>query len=373
MMKKTFLTLPLVLCLLAAIAAVAPGLPAEQNDFHLADLQYQLNKAKGELQRIMSLQTKESKKELERLRVEIDQIRKEIEEMLKKESVVLDEEDRNLKQYLVQYKVVTEQLKIEIDTTLKIEKIQIQHESESLKADIPDSKVLLKSIATGNTVFEKRRTPAAPKTIEASLSLPEKATKQNRAPTTNKAPLLDKKALSPTSAEASTNSKKEASSDPAPDGAKDIEEKMVLLGDEIKSVKEALSNGSGSLWKTWVAFGKANLESEHYLKSLKPEERYTLIQENQYTLGSYEIALLSFNRALELNPGDPEMHYLLGETYGEIKDGLSASNHLETARQIFKKNGNRKMSVKADEYAQSLRKKYAIQQEHQCGFTENLC
>jgi tetratricopeptide (TPR) repeat protein len=122
-----------------------------------------------------------------------------------------------------------------------------------------------------------------------------------------------------------------------------------------------------------MALGKANLESERYIKSLKPEERYKLTHKDQYEFGSHAIALLSFKRALTLNPGDADLHYLLGETYDEMNDGRNASAYVEGAKRLYEKKGDRKMAAKAGEYAQSLQKKYALQHERKCKLAETLC
>lgn len=140
-----------------------------------------------------------------------------------------------------------------------------------------------------------------------------------------------------------------------------IEEKMTLYANTIQNLKDSISTNSGNISSQWMALGKANLESERYIKSLKPEERYKLIHKDQYAFGSHAIAILSFKRALTLNPGDANLHYLLGETYDEMNDGRNASAYVESAKRLYEKKGDRKMAAKAGEYAQSLQKKYTLQ------------
>lgn len=373
-MKKISPPLFLILFFFAAGTMVPPAHAEDPNDFNLIALQYQLNKAKMELSRLLPLQTAEAKRELTRLKREIEQIRREIDEELKKEKITLAEEDRNLKKYLVQYKFVVERLKIDIDTALKIEKVQTQAENASLKTNISESKTLLKNILSGNAITGKLKvSPTKPFSphIETSSSADVAkpiTTAINKAPLPKKQDLVTVK-----KAEASENLNKKTSPGVALGEMKDIEKKMTAYGDDIKNIKETLTTSSGNLQNTWVALGKANLESERYLKSLKPEDRYKLVHEDQYAVGSHAIAILSFKRALTLNPGDADLHYLLGETYDEMKDGRSASDYSEWAKRFYAKNGDHKMVVKANEYAQSLRKKYTLYQEHGCNPAETLC
>lgn len=219
-------------------------------------------------------------------------------------------------------------------------------------------------VAPGKPKPSRSAAPGTTPDEEASLKKPDTAKKG-----TDTIAALDTVAASP------KNLGKESAN--APDANAEnkdpIEEKMTLYANTIQNLKDSVSTNSGNTSSQWMALGKANLESERYIKSLKPEERYKLIHKDQYAFGSHAIAILSFKHALTLNPGDADLHYLLGETYDEMNDGRNASAYVEGAKRLYEKKGDRKMAAKAGEYAQSLQKKYALQHERKCKLAGTHC
>jgi tetratricopeptide (TPR) repeat protein len=356
-MKKILLFLFLNLLVIGNYTSPKLSLAAV-DEYNLIALQHQLQKAKKELSRMLAIQSKDMKKELERLKREIERIYKEIEEELKKAQVTIQEEDRNLKQYLVKFKFEVEQIKVEIDTSMKFEKIKAEGENELSMQDISQSSGLWKKITSENASSQKS---IAPPTKQIAQPVATVKIKQETAPEKAK----------PSEPANKANEKKV---DPAiVDESKPVEDKLNQFGADIVKIKEGLANNSGNARNLWVSLAKINLEAERFLKSLDAKERRKYINSDQFALGSYEVAILSIKRALASNANDPDLNFMLGEVYDEINDGLSASNYAEVAKRLYKKKGKYKQAAKAGEYARTLQKKYNIPQESACGFGMMAC
>lgn len=347
-MKKFFVVLALSLLIVGNLSLPKHAL-AEVDEFNLLALQHQLNKAKEELNRLLSTQSKDMKKELERLKRDIERIYREIEEELKKAQVTIQEEDRNLKQYLVKYKFEVEQIKVDIDTNMKIEKIKATVENESTKLDLSQSQGLWKKITS--EVVPKPKSPPTQQKVQAvaTVNLKQEIEKARPAEPAPAAKVAVKQAEKPV--------------EKAAVESKAIEDQLSKFGADIVKIKEDLANDSGNARNLWIALAKLNLEAERFLKSLDAKERYKYINSDQYALGSYQVAILSLKRALSSNANDPDLNYLLSEVYDEINDGLSASNYAEVAKRLYIKKGKRGQAVKVGEYAQALQKKYNIGRE----------
>lgn len=356
-MKKTLLMMLLSFLILGN----SPAVEAVE-DYDLVALQHQLNKAREELGRLMLVQSRDTKKELERLKREIERIYKEIQEELKRAQIVIQEEDRNLKKYLVRYKIEVEKIKIDIDEKMKIEKIKANFESEKSKLDIAQSKGLWQKITSENASTPKSTPSPSPST---EIVPPTIALKEETAP--ERAQPVELAAQAPAAKGGEVSAEKAVADSEA------IDVKMRQFGADIVKIKAELAGRTGNTSHLWVALAKLNMEMERFLKTLDSGERYKYLTSDQYVVGSYEVAILSIKRALAPNPNDPDLNYLLGEVYDEINDGRSASEYAEVARRLYKNKGDREKAAKAGNYARTLQKKYNITKEVACGATNFDC
>lgn len=112
-----------------------------------------------------------------------------------------------------------------------------------------------------------------------------------------------------------------------------------------------------------IDLGKAYLKSQRHLMSLETEDRIRLIdiaQRGKIVLGSYEISIWAFKRALEIDASDGETRLILGEIFDELGDGETSAAQVRQAMRIFSGLNLPEKESLAQGRLESLNEKYKL-------------
>lgn len=140
-------------------------------------------------------------------------------------------------------------------------------------------------------------------------------------------------------------------------------DKLQEFSKSIKSLKKAMKLGRKNSRVALMKLAEVYLESQRYLDALDPRDSLKLARHAELTkmvIGSYEMSVWAYKRALRFRPNDGKTHLALSDLFDEMGDGENSVQHARRARFLFAQNRKRDDAAALDGKIASLEKKYAL-------------